>query len=153
MVALLFCGFVGWKITHPPLTPEQQIRANMNGLTRAVRNTSPRAIIGYLAPEFKWNKTSRDEAERLIREASISATQVEVTRTAEKIEVRGESATATGDFTIRYRLLQESKNVPAHSSSGQYVVTWQKQADGNWKIAQIDGGPDAPNPAISDSLF
>lgn len=140
VVVLLIFGYALWRLSRPPLTPEQQIRANMNGVAQAMQNTSPRAILGYLAPDFKWNNNSRDEVEHVIREAAVSATKVEVTRSGEKISVRGDSATATGDFSISFRMLQESRETPPHVSAGQYTVLWQKQADGDWKISSVQGG-------------
>ena len=153
VVALLVAAYFGWRLSRPPLTPEQQIRANMNDVTQAMRNTSPRGILGYLSPDFKWNRTGRDEVEHLIREASAGATNVQVTRSGEQIQVRGDEATASGDFSLSYRMLQESRETAPHVVKGQYSVLWQKQ-NGEWKITQIQGGENGLNNAPnSEPMF
>ncbi len=153
VVALLAALYLGWRLTRPPLSPEQQIRVNMDGVTQAIQNTSPRNILGYLSPDFQWNRTKRDEVEQMVREASVSATDVQITRSGERIQVRGNEATVTGDFRLSYRLLQESRETPPHTSVGQYSVLWQKR-NGDWKIVQVQGGENSANNAPSaDPIF
>lgn len=138
-LALLVVAFAVWRLTRPPLSNEQQIRANMNDLVQGMQKTAPRQMLQYLAPDFKWNNNSRDQMERLVRQVSAGATHVEVTRTGENLQMRGEEATVSGNYTIYYQTLQEPRDTPPHVLSGQYTVLWQKR-DGDWKIVALQGG-------------
>ena len=138
-LALIVVAFAVWRLSRPQLTSEQQIRANMNDLAQGMQNTSPRQMLQYLSPDFKWNNNSREQVERLVRQISAGATHVEVMRTGERIQVRGEEATVSGNYTIRYLMRQEPRETPLHVLSGPYSVVWQKR-DGDWKIVALEGG-------------
>lgn len=151
LVALIFCAvaFGIWRISRPQLSPEQQVKVVMDGVSQSVQNASPRGILQFLSPDFKWNNSSRAEVEKLIRQLCAGASRVELTRTNEKISVRGDEATVSGHYEIRFHTLQEASSEPAHSHGGDFTLLWQK-IDGEWKIVALQGGENAPT---SDSLF
>ena len=138
---------------RPPLSPEQQLRRDMNGLQSAVESTSPRGVLAYVADDFKWNDSNRDGLSKLLKGAFLEATKIEATRTGETYELRGDSATVSGTFNARYRRIRESRDAPMNTLSGDYAIQWQLR-DGSWKIIGATGGDKTFDKAnTSESLF
>ena len=136
--ALLAVIALAFFLMRPKLTPEQQLRADMSGLERAIENTSPRDVLHYIADDFKWNDTDRESFSRLLKGALIETSKIEATRTGETYDVRGDSGTVSGTYTARYRRIRESSSAPMNTLSGEYSIQWQ-QRDGEWKIVSATG--------------
>jgi ketosteroid isomerase-like protein len=89
----------------------------------------------------------------LVRGALTEATRVEITRSGETVEIRGEEATVSGQFSASYASIRESRTSPRRSLQGEYSILWRRE-DGNWKIVSAQGGDSAqPNAAASEPLF
>ena len=150
LLALVALAFV---LMRPKLSPEQQLRADMSSLERAVESTSPRGVLAYVADDFKWNETDRDGLSKLLKGAFLEATQIEATRDGETYDINGESATVSGAFSARYRRIRESRDAPLKTLSGEYAIQWQ-QRNGDWKIVGATGGDKALDKAnTAESLF
>ena len=140
-------------LLRPKLTPEQQLRRDMDGLQSAVESTSPRGVLAYVADDFKWNDSNRDGLSKLLKGAFLEASKIEATRTAETYEIRGDSATVSGIFNARYRRVRESHDAPKNTLAGDYSLIWQRR-DGDWKIVGASGGDKTLDKAnTSESLF
>ena len=153
VAGLLAAVALTFYFLRPPLSPEQQLRRDMDGLQSAVESTSPRGVLAYVADDFKWNDTNRDGLSKLLKGAFIEATQVKAKRTAETYEIRGDSATVSGIFNARYRRIRESHDAPMNTLAGDYSLIWQRR-DGDWKIVGASGGDKTLDKAnTSESLF
>jgi hypothetical protein len=153
VAALLAVIALAFFMMRPKLTPEQQLRADMSGLERAVENTSPRDVLHYIADDFKWNDTDREGFSRLLKSALIEASQIEATRTSETYDVRGDSGTVSGSYTARYRRIREARHAPMNTLLGEYSIQWQLR-DGAWKIVSATGSEGSTNRApATEPLF
>lgn len=122
-----------WWFLRPPLSPEQQLRRDMDGLQAGVENTSPRDVLYYVADDFKWNDTDREGFSKLLKGAFLETSKIAATRTGETYQINGDSATVSGTFNARYKRTREPKDAPMNTLNGNYTLQWQMH-DGDWKI-------------------
>src|SRR4028119_1994047 len=116
---LLVSGVVWWRITHPPLTPQQQIAANLDDAQRALQNRSAAGVLRHLAPDFSWNNTSRQEVSSLTKGSMFQWRDVQMQRTDEQISVAGNTASSTGSFRVSYR---PAPKAPLQTATGTYML-------------------------------
>jgi ketosteroid isomerase-like protein len=124
-----------WRAAHPPLTPEQQIAANLDDAQRALQNRSAGGVLRHLAPDFSWNNTSRQEFSSMTKGSLFQWRDIQVQRSDEQISVSGNEATSTGSFRMSYRA---APNTPPQNMSGTYTLRW-RLIDGEWKVVKADG--------------
>lgn len=152
VAGLLIVAALVFLVLRPKPTPAQQLRIDMNGLQRAVENTSPRDVLFYVADDFKWNDTDREGLSKLLKGVFLEASKIEATRQNETYTIKGDSATVSGTFNARYRRIRESRDAPMNKLDGEYSIQWQFRDD-NWKIVGATGGDQSPGTAPSESLF
>ncbi len=141
-VLIVFGSIAWWRATHPPLTAEQQIAANLDDAQRALQNRSAGGVLRHLAPDFSWNNTSRQEVSSMMKGSLFQWRDVQVQRTGEQIAVNGNTATSSGSFRLLYR---PGPNAPPQTANGTYTLHW-RLIDGEWKITKAEG----TNPAIAE---
>lgn len=136
---LVIGGIVAWRATHPPLTDEQQIAANLEAMRVAVENRNAKGVTWYLAADFRWQGLKKSDVHRHLAGAFVAPGRplrdVQVYLSGLRIEVRDDSATTTGHYNVSYRI----GDAPAESRAGDFTLQWQKR-DGQWKIVQAEGG-------------
>ncbi len=141
LLLLLAGGAAWWRAAHPPLSPEQQIAAALDDASQALEARSPRRVLAYLTPEFKWNNTSREELSNLLRGTAFQWRDVRLQRFNERIEVNGDSATSSGSYSLTYR---NGPQAAPETQNGNYILRWQLR-DGEWKIVAATGGDSRQN--------
>lgn len=131
---LLGGGVLWWRATHPPLSDQEQVLSDLNALSRAVEARQPRGVTGFLAKEFTFNGTGREDVVRNLKIGLIEARTVQFRLSNVEVTVRGEEATSVG----RYRLTANTRNNPdPQTRMGGFTLHWRKQ-DGNWRIVKAD---------------
>ncbi|HEX8834773.1 MAG TPA: nuclear transport factor 2 family protein [Abditibacteriaceae bacterium] len=136
VLLLIFGGWQAWRAANPKLTDEQQVRLHLDGAASALQDRSTARFVNYLAPNFTWNDSSRAEFNQLLAGAMWQTRDVQLQRSDEKIEVRGDQATTTGRFRVSYR---SAAQAPPDTRRGTYSLKW-KRIDGDWKIISATGG-------------
>ncbi len=136
LVLLLVGGLGYWRASHPLLSPEQQIAANLDDVSSALQNRAANRVLRHLAPEFSWNNTPRKEIGDLLRGSMLGWRDVQLQRSGERIEINGDAATSSGSFRLSFR---SSQGGDAQTQSGTYNLQWRK-IDGEWKITAAKGG-------------
>ena len=138
VVLLVAGGFLWWKATHPTLTDEQQIVANLETVRTSAESASVDGVMNQLSDDFRWNGQSRSEVRSLLFGAfyrGFHKRDIRVTFTAVQAEVKGETATLTGHYKIDTR----ADRTFIASPDGDFSTMWVKK-DGRWKIATASGG-------------
>ncbi|MDQ3813031.1 MAG: nuclear transport factor 2 family protein [Armatimonadota bacterium] len=137
-ILLAFGGVLWWRATHPPLTDEQQVLANLDAVRHAVEARRPRDIAYYLAKGFTLNGQPRSDVVNMMKGALLQAHEVQLNVSNVQVKVRGDTATSFG----RYRLTANSRGDPtARTRMGEFTLNWRK-TDGVWKIAKAEGTGD-----------
>lgn len=139
VLLLLIGGLVWWRATHPALTDEEQIAANLEGLRTSAESGSVGGVMNYLAEDFTWGGRKRSEVSGLLYGAfyeGLRKRDFRLTFTNVRPVVQGATATATGHFKVDVRTFRGAVDTPA---SGEFSTTWEKR-DGQWKITRASGG-------------
>jgi ketosteroid isomerase-like protein len=142
VLLLLIGGISWWRAAHPPLTAEQQIAANLDDAQRALQNRSAGGVLRYLAPDFSWNNTSRQEFSGMTKGSLFQWRDVQVQRTDEEITVTGNEATSSGTFRISFR---SGRDAPLQTMNGTYILHW-RLIDSEWKVVKAEG----TNPPVAE---
>lgn len=135
---LLFGGLIWWRVTHPPLTDEEQIASNLEGLRASAEAGSVGGVMGYLAEDFTWDGRKRSEVSSLLYAAfydGLRKRDLRLTFTNVHPAVQGATATTTGHYKVDVRNYRSSVD----SQDGEFSTQWEKR-DGQWKITHASGG-------------
>lgn len=136
VLLLLFGLVIIWRVTHRPLTDEQQITTLMEGARSAIATRNTNRLASYLADDFTWNGQDKSEVKNTLRGAFFQTRDLEPSLSNLKISVDGETASATGNYSLRYRR-QNSKT--SETQAGRFQIGWKKR-DGQWKIVRVQSG-------------
>lgn len=136
LVLLIGGGLSYWRATHPVLSPQQQIAANLDDVASALQSRAANRVLSHLAPEFSWNNSSRKEIGDILRGSLLGFRDVQLQRSGETVQVQGDTATSSGSFRLSYR---SSQGGQPQTQSGEYSLQWRK-IDGEWKITSAKGG-------------
>ena len=128
-VLLLVAGVLIWRATHPP-TDEQQIAAVMEGARSAIATRNANRLASYLADDFTWNGQGKPELQNTLRGAFFQTRDVEPSFSDVKISIKGETATATGNYAVRYRM-QNTKTT--ETQQGRFQIALEKR-NGDWLL-------------------
>ena len=140
LIFLLGGGLLWWRATHPPLTDEQQIAANLEDVRQALENANIERALNYLSEDAKFAGQSRSQIRSKFTIGSfINRADVRVTFTNTEHDVQGATATTKGHYKVDVR----QRSAP-DSYDGEFSLKWQKQ-DGDWKIADGTASGDIPN--------
>ena len=135
---LVIGGVLWWRATHPPLSDEEQIAANLEGLKDSAESGSVDGVMNYLSDDFTWGGRKRSEVRSLLFGAfyeGLRKRDFRLNFTNVKIKVQGATATATGHYKVDTRAFR----VGVESTDGDFSTEWQKR-DGQWKITRANGG-------------
>ncbi|HVF11077.1 MAG TPA: hypothetical protein VNA16_09760 [Abditibacteriaceae bacterium] len=138
---LLFGGIALWRVTHPHLTDEEQIAANLSDLTRAAAKRNARGITQYLGSGFDWQGKQRQEVQRWLAGGFIQSRDLQLSLPSVSTQVNGERATTSGTYDLSFRQTPEA---PVERHFGDFKLHWQRQ-DGQWKIVKAEGGAALPD--------
>lgn len=127
---LLVGGWWGWNATHPPLSDEEQIAADLEGLRLAVEKRRANQVLRYLADEFTWNGQKKSEMSSQIRATFFEWRDVQPNITGLQITADGDRATASGKYSIALRL---SSRARPEVYLGEFHLQLEKR-DGTWLI-------------------
>lgn len=132
-VLLLIAGVWIWRATHPARTDEQQIAVLMEGARSAIATRNTNRLVSYLADDFNWNGQNKREVESTLRGAFFQTRDLEPRISDLKIAVQGQTASATGNYSLRYRM-QNTKTM--ETQVGRFQIALQKR-EGQWKIVRV----------------
>ena len=139
ILLLLFGGLIWWRAAHPPLTDEEQIAANLEGLRTSAESGSVNGVMGYLSDDFTWDGRKRSEISSLLYGAfyeGLRKRDFRLTFTNVRPVVHGATATVTGHYKVDVRTYRGGVDT---ASSGEFSTEWEKR-DGKWKITRTQGG-------------
>ena len=132
VLILVVIGAVAWKITHPALTPEQQIELALDNAESALENRSVGGVMSVLSNHFSYDGTSRKEIADALRGAFFQWRDVKLQRTNSSVSVNGDSASTRGNYVLTYR---PNLDAPIETQRGTYVLQWRLE-DGHWKVVK-----------------
>jgi hypothetical protein len=133
---ILLAAYGAWRSANLVQSDTEQIRSVLDAAASGLKDRAASRITGNLTPDFKWGETSRSEFNQILSGALWQARDIDLVRTNEQIEVRGDTATSTGKYRASYRPAPEAG---VETNSGNYSVTLRK-IDGDWKIQSLRGG-------------
>lgn len=136
LIALIVIGAVAWKITHPILTPSQQIEVALDNAQSALENRSVGGVMSVLSKDFSYDGTSRKDIADALRGAFFQWRDVKLQRTNSSVQVRGETASTRGSYVLKYR---PTLDAPLETQRGDYALEWRLE-DGNWKVTKATAG-------------
>jgi ketosteroid isomerase-like protein len=133
---LLFGGWFAWHAAHPPLSDEQQIIANVEAIRAAVESRSAGRVQSFLADDFSWNGHNKRELSSEMSGAFFQWRDVTTNITGLHVSISGDTATATGKFSIALRPTSHSR---PDAYVGDFTLLWRKR-NGQWLITKAKGG-------------
>lgn len=148
LALLLLGGGSFWRVSHPVLTDEQQIEANLEELRVAVEARDARGVLKQLSPGFNWNGQSRKTIAENLPQVFFNWRDVRVSFTKVKTIVRGRDATLTGRYNMTFR---PQPKADADTHSGSFSLQWRK-LKGEWKIDEAQGGAEIVAAAAQDGF-
>lgn len=137
-LVIFVVGLYGaWKAMHPQLTPEQQIKANVEDLRRQIENRNVKGVTFYFSKNFNWQGTSRREVIDTLKVGFLQARDVQLHVSNEQVTVNDDTAYSSGHFTISYK---PSPDAGAQTQVGDFELEWTKEENRQWKITRAEGG-------------
>lgn len=141
LVLVIALGFFAWRLTHPALTDEQQIAANLAGIESAASNKSASGVASYLSKNFKFNGIKKSEFQNQLVGAFLQYRVVKLQTDGVKTQVKGDAATSVGGWNLG---IKSEFTSPEQTTSGQFELKWRKE-DGEWKIVEANGQGELPS--------
>lgn len=138
VLLLLVGGVIWWRAAHPPLTDEEQIAANLEGLRTSAESGSVNGVMGYLSDDFTWDGRKRSEISSLLYGAfyeGLRKRDFSLVFTNVHPAVQGATATLNGHYKLNLRNYRGAVD----SGDGEFSTSWEKR-DGQWKITRASGG-------------
>ena len=132
VLILIIIGAVAWTITHPVLTPTQQIELALDNAQSALENRSVGGVMNVLSKDFSYDGTSRKDIADALRGAFFQWRDVKLQRTNSRVSVSGNSASTRGSYVLTYR---PNLDAPLQTQHGTYELQWHLE-EGNWKVAK-----------------
>lgn len=134
LVVLLLAGYWWWS-RPARLTPEDQLRGEVEILRRAVENRQTGNIMNRLHRRFTWSGSNRQEFQSYLIGAFFEWRNIDLQLSPLKIQVQGDSATTGGTYILQYRPRPDE---PLTTRTGRFLLHWQ-QADGKWQVVKAEG--------------
>jgi hypothetical protein len=128
-------GYLAWRLTHPPLTDQQQIEQLLDQVERGIEIKSPRTVLGTIADDYRdsFGYTKQD-----IRQLSFGLLRTEgkpqVTLDKVNIAVHGDEATAE----VSGRVTLVSGGHESQPFEGGLTLELRKRG-GTWQITSTTG--------------
>jgi hypothetical protein len=136
-VVLLLSLFLIWRSLRPPLTNQQQIAANLEGIDTAADNRRVGDIVFFLAKDFNFNGTKKRELQQQLTVGIMQYRVVDLELRGVKIDVDEETETATSEGRFSLVLKNEFTSAP-ETTNGEFKLEWRKD-DGVWKVTKAKG--------------
>ncbi len=134
LLVLLAGGVFIWRLTHPKLSDEEQIAANLDAICEAARNRSSRGITDYLAKHFKTGGIGKKDFQNSLVAGMLQVRVIDLQVSALSTEFYGQGAESTGNYVLS---LKSEFDSPPQIQKGKFDLKWQK-IDGEWKIVAAD---------------
>ena len=138
--ALLLVAFFGWRLTHPPLTDEQQIAANIDGLTASANNKSAGGVASYLSKKFIFNGIRKKDFQNQLVGGFLQYRVVKLQTSGLQTKINGDTASSEGRWSLG---LKSEYTSPEERTSGTFELQWRRE-NGEWKIVEADGAGALP---------
>lgn len=137
LVIFVLGVIIAWRAMHPPLSPTEQIKANLEAMKSGIEQRNVRAASRYLSKDFHWRDVPRAEITKQHMPAAFFMWRdVHLQISNLQTEVHGETATSTGRFTLNYR---PQADMAPEVRTGKFKIEWQLE-DGEWKAIKGEGG-------------
>ncbi|PQV65401.1 hypothetical protein B1R32_101141 [Abditibacterium utsteinense] len=141
LLILVVGGVLLWRWTHPKLSDEEQIAANLNGICEGAKARSPRAITDYLSKDFKAGDTTKSELQNSLVAGILQYRVIDLKISSVKTSVLraslGEGVTASSEGQFLLSLKSEYNSQP-QIQTGKFDLKWRK-IDGEWKVITAQG--------------
>ena len=141
LILLLGGGLFWWRLTHPPLTDEQQIAANLEDIRQSLENGNAKRAVSYMAKDAKFKGLSRSKIQDqfALGYRFGGRTDVRITFLNTQTGVTGAAATTKGHYKVDMRTRYRPE-----STDGDFSLEWEKR-DGEWIITDGDASGEMPN--------
>lgn len=140
LIFLLGGGLLWWRVTHPPLTDQEQIAANLEDIRQALENGNIERALNYLSEDAKFAGQSRSQIRSQFTIGQfLNRADIRVNFLNTRHEVKGAAATTKGHYKVDVR-----QRFSPESYDGDFSLEWQKQ-DGQWKISDGNANGEIPN--------
>ena len=137
LLCLIASAFLAWRAAHPPLSQDQIIMANLTAVQEAAQNRQAKNVAYYLAKDFTWSSTPRQEFIRMLSGGFFQARDIQLTLSnVELIRNGDQEAVTSGTYSANIRM---STGAPLDNSHGPFKLYWRK-VDGEWKVYKAEGG-------------
>jgi len=136
VLLLVVGGLLAWRSLHPPLSDEQQIVANLEGIRGAIESRQARAVTNYLAPDFRYDGMTRSELNNNLAGAFFQWHDVHLEISSVQVKVQGDRAVSTGHYTASVAAGQGSA---PEQHAGNCTLNWERRK-GRWVVT--NGGTD-----------
>lgn len=133
-------GWMMWRSTHPALSDEEQIHANLQAITDAAARHSSGGILDYLADGFTWNGQNRHDVASMLSGAMFEFNEVRIQTAQISVQPQGALMVSKGEYTL---IVRERKATEPHTYRGQFEIEWQKQGR-HWLAIKATSEGDSP---------
>ncbi len=134
LVLLLLAVFF-WRLTHPKLTDEQQIRVALDDIGAQAGHKSAGGVTYYLSKDFRVQGLGPNGLRKQLAGGFLEYAAVRLQTSGVQIKVTGDTATTTGLYDIG---LKREFNSPEEKFSDLFTLKWKRE-DGGWKISDAPG--------------
>jgi hypothetical protein len=134
---LLLVALAAWRLLQPPPDDREVVLGEMEAIRIAALRKNPVGIVSRLSDDFRFAGARRDEIQAQLVGFFWSNDAVEPTFSNLQVEVEGDLATSTGEYTVRWR---PQPSAPFQTRTGSFRAQWRKDQRGRWKIALLTGG-------------
>jgi hypothetical protein len=124
-----------WRVTHPTLSDEEQIRQSLDGIAAQASHKSAKGIISYLSKDFQIDGTKKSDIQNQLTYAMLSKAAIEMKIGPSQVQVEGDTATTKGSYNLG---LKQEFNSPIQNYTSDFTLKWKRE-DGQWKISNADG--------------
>lgn len=136
MLFILAGAYFTFRTKNPPLSSVQQVTRDLDAAQKAIETRSAKQLKSYLSDDFRYGDTDRRDFNTMMGASFLQWRDVQLVRSSERIEIDGNSATATGKFRLSYR---PSEGAAIETKSGDYILQLRHE-DGQWKVVSASGG-------------
>ena len=132
---LLLSAIWVWRATHPALTDQQQIAANLDGIAEAANRRSARGVANFLARDFNFNGIKKRDFQNQLAGGLLQFRVVDLGLNGVQTQIQGDTASSVGNYVLS---LKSEYNSPPQISRGDFKLKWRK-VEGEWKIVGAEG--------------
>ena len=134
-VVLLLLAVFAWRLTHPKLTDEQQLRVALDDIATQAGHKNAGGITYYLSKDFRVQGLGPNGLKKQLVGGFLEYAAVRLNTSGVQVKVTGDTATTTGVYDIG---LKKEFTSPEDKFSDIFTLQWKRE-DGEWKIADAPG--------------